>query len=597
MGSSAAEQAAMIQEINSLEKLRSVHSALRTEKARLIALTATLGTTNASTTAKITALSASLKVTEKRYDDLYKSQKNVNKESNTFETAAKGFQTLFGAGSNSVTNAVTNYAKQLSEAAFQTREIKDITGRTTREMTMFGYTLGGNAANLNKMTQAAIATATVVGTTIDVVNKASIAQGRMSGLYGAQALSRPGEYYSLQAEALKVGGSKVQEITKLVTSSALAGRKDLLDFMGGAPLKADQAEKGIRQLAALDVSGLPVADFLNLAANQMGYRSGKSVVGLGANIATEAYTKGISTEQYARMIMGIANNFAQLGLSLEDAHVAVLGFSEELKSGTMTAPVINNVLSQGIQAQQTAGGAGDQFMTALGLRKNFSKMDETTQKRLTEALGGDPRSMDMLTLAGKLVDISPELYQRSKEGSFLMAQTLGRNNPLLEKITTEQMTGLTRGAAGQLFGLRASPEEAGQVATVTQEQLANFSEFMSKSVDQSKEWTAGIKAFLEELKAFITNIFSSDIPSVSRSQYGDDYTSVRRQVMQGRIQRGAGVGLSDEGAIAREMDSVYQTTKGISTDRGLFDVDLSIRYKGDTTVQPIPAHDTTASGK
>jgi hypothetical protein len=263
----------------------------------------------------------------------------------------------------------------------------------------------------------------------------------------------------------------------------------------------------------------------------------------------------------------------------------------------MTAPVINNVLSQGIQAQQTAGGAGDQFMTALGLRKNFSKMDETTQKRLTEALGGDPRSMDMLTLAGKLVDISPELYQRSKEGSFLMAQTLGRNNPLLEKITTEQMTGLTRGAAGQLFGLRASPEEAGQVATVTQEQLANFSEFMSKSVDQSKEWTAGIKAFLEELKAFITNIFSSDIPSVSRSQYGDDYTSVRRQVMQGRIQRGAGVGLSDEGAIAREMDSVYQTTKGISTDRGLFDVDLSIRYKGDTTVQPIPAHDTTASGK
>jgi hypothetical protein len=395
MGSSAAEQAAMIQEINSLEKLRGLHQSLRSEKARLIALTASLGTTNAATTAKINALSSSLQVTEKRYEDLYKAQKAISKESTGFETTMKSFQGLFGAGANSVTNSIRSYATALGDAAFQTREFTDITGQVHRETTMFGQSLGGNAAQVQKWTQSALLVASAAGMIADKVNDASIAQGKLSGLYGAKALSSAGEYYRLIGAGIQAGGDLGKATAEQMASIAMTGRRGYRDMMFTPGGSVDQRK--LNSLTNIAVTGFPLPEYTSFAQNVMGEPEGKVVAGQARKISAEARYANIPANMYGKMIMDLANQFVSLGMTLDEAHEAVRGFADAVSKGTMSPAMAATMLNTAGQQQLTGAGVTMTLQNAAWVQQNFDKLPADLKKKLAGIQG-----VDVMTAGGML---------------------------------------------------------------------------------------------------------------------------------------------------------------------------------------------------
>lgn len=406
MNATSAEQAAMLQEINSLEKLRNLHQSLRSEKARLIALTASLGTTNAQTTAKINALSSSLQLTEKRYGDLYKAQKSISKESSGFETTMKSFQGLFGAGSNSVTNSIRHYANAVGEAAFKTREFTDVTGQVQRETTMFGHTLGGNAAQVQKWTQTALVVASAAGAIADKVNDASIAQGKLSGLYGAKALSSAGEYYRLIGAGLESGGEMGKAAVMQTTEQLMTGRRGYKNMLFNSDGTA-QAGK-VDRLVNIAASGFPIGDWIAQAQNVMGEPDGVKVIKQAERISAEAKYVNIPSAMYGKMIMDLASQFVSLGMTLDQAHESVKGFADAISTGTLSPAMASTMLNMAGQQQMTGAGVPMTLQNAAWIQQNFDQLPEDLQKKLAGITG-----VDVMTAGGMISELNQKDYARA----------------------------------------------------------------------------------------------------------------------------------------------------------------------------------------
>ncbi|KKN18068.1 hypothetical protein LCGC14_0959460 [marine sediment metagenome] len=258
----------------------------------------------------------------------------------------------------------------------------------------------------------------------DELDKAQIKQANLQRAFGAGNISIR-ESFNAIATGWKIAGAAGAEAAPKLNAAIRAARGqsggDLMKEMGGTQGAT------FKKLLKYDVAApVDMADKIKTLAEVFNIRTSGGINEQIDYLLNTIIESGLPMERYTGLIVELATQFADVGVTITDSARAFKLFEASVDSGAMTMGLQMKMINLATTQQLTAGGFQGRVITAAFAQDMSANMDPQTIAALDKAAGalyGGKKFTDISAyeasnvLADRSVT-SEGLYVKAMEGSY-----------------------------------------------------------------------------------------------------------------------------------------------------------------------------------
>ncbi len=459
----------------------------------------------------------SLVAQEKNLERLEK--RLISLRTKAVDPVAKAIESLTTrlSGGSGLNSALTKFAGTSAESIFQTDKLND-------KVNVFGRTLDMSATTFTRYLGAFQLVIAATLRYLAFQDEAQRKQGQLMRSFGATNVSIA-TTYKTAAEGWRLAGSAGAEASEKLNEAIFRAR-------GGTALNvgAGGEMEGYRKLLSMTAGfSQQVPTWITKLSEVFAVRDEKNVINQIEQLGAIAMKSGAPLEQMTNMVFDLAQQFAGLGVNVEDAQGMVTEFIDAVGQGKI-APVIGlQFAAQAMEERRTAGGVTGMAKTAWAIANQYEKLPEAVKKSLGKGfatmdigrqMGVLQRMTDAQYQAAKMTAVYQQLSDIQRQGggvgtmgeqaAKVAAQQWGVEWIPLQKAVQEVGYGVTGpqefakqfqdALKDQQEAFKEGAEVPEEAATTIANTMTEFQNFYTRAADLQAEWYSKIWGEIVDFK-------------------------------------------------------------------------------------------------